>query len=414
MATITGGGSTTQFSLGSDESGSVGASVVGAINGLLGSGTFTRTSSPTVAAAAGQGLAQIATSGAYALPTTTTGLLVTAGAPSATVTGSSGSGNLIAVDNAVGTAASPFVFNTNGGSGTIVTGDGTNLIGTSTVAGAGGYSIQTGSGNDTVVAFSGNNTVAAGAGNNLIGTGTTGTTSNDLVFSAGNDTITGGGVGTDTIIAGTGNTLVAPGSKSLVFLGTTGAATILGGTGTEAISLGTGGGQAGGGSRGGNILAGGTGTAGSTLFGGGNGDVLFARGSAQTVLVASTGNETLSGGASTGNNIFFTGTGSDVLGGGSGNDLFVVGASGSSTIDGGAGADIINFTNRPTGSTANVLINGFRPAEGDRIQLVGYGSGQVAAIVGTAPTNGGTSVTLTDGTKITFAGVTNLSSSNFV
>ena len=415
MATITGGGSATSFSLGLNEATSVAASVIGAINGALALGTLTRVSSPTVAPASGNGLVQLTAAGSYAMPAADTTLLVAPGTLSATVAGSGGTGVNVLVADGVGTVTAPFVYNTNGGSGTIVTGDGTNLIGTTTVPGASSFYIQTGAGNDTVVAFSGNNTVSAGLGNNLIGTGTAGTSSNNLVFASGNDTITGGlGRGSDTVIANGGSTLVSPGAKNLTFLGTTGTATVIGGTGQETVWLGTGGGQAWGGTGGPNILLGGAGTAGSTLVGGANGDTLFARGSGQTVLTAGAGNETLYGGGSSGNNTFYTGPGNDLIGGGTGNDLIVVGASGNATIDGGAGADIVSFTFRPTGSTASVLINNFRPAEGDRVQLAGYGANQVAAIVGTAPSGNGTTVTLTDGTRITFAGVINLSASNFI
>lgn len=415
MATITGGGSTTSFSLGLNDATSVAASVLGAINGALALGTLTRVSSPTVAPGSGNGLVQLNASGTYTMPTADTVLLVGPGTGNATVTGSSAKGVNVLVADGVGTTTAPFVYNTNGGSGSIVTGDGSNVIGTATVPGTGNFYVQAGAGNDTVLAFSGTNTVSAGLGHNLVGTGMAGTTSNNLVFASGTDTITGGtGKGSDTVIANGGATLVSPGSKNLTFLGTTGTATVVGGTGQEIVWLGTGGGQATGGSGGPNILSGGAGSAGSTLFGGASGDMLFARGPGQTVLVAGAGNETLYGGASSGNNTFYTGPGNDVIGGGPGNDLIVVGGTGNATIDGGGGADIISFTSRAAGSTSNVVINNFNPAAGDRVQLLGYGGDQVAAITGTAPSNGSTAVTLTDGTRITFAGVSTLSASSFI
>ena len=413
MSTISGGpGGTTVFSTGSNETTTASASLVAAVNSQLTIGTLTRTS-PTVNPTTGAGFATITGGGSYTLAPADTSAIVLPGAGAVTIQGTGGRNQQILVDTTVAVQ-----FETNGGTGSIVTGDSPAIIGTPSSNG-GAFSITTGNGNDTVDVYTGNNTVSAGLGNNLIGSGVAGSNSSNLIFANGTDIIVAASTstGSDIIIAGSGSTLVSETGKSVTFLGTLGTATVTGGN-NSFIALGFGGGQASGGPGGGNFLYGGTGTAGSTLFGGGNGDVLFARGSGQTVLIAASGNETLQGSASTGNNVFFSGQGTnvnDVIGGGSGNDLIVIGSSGNVTVDGGAGADTINFTNRGAGSsTANVLINGFRPAEGDRVQLIGFGSGQVASIVATTPAGGSTSVTLTDGTKITFGGVTNLNASNFV
>ena len=411
MATISGGnGGQTFVTAGSNDANGQAMAVQTAINNALTAGTLTLSPSPTANPPAGAGLATISAPGTYVLAPANTSFLVNAAAgESATVSGAGGRNQNVLIGEANVT------FFTNGGTGAVVTGDGNEFIGTPTTGG-GQFSVTTGAGNDTVVAFTGNNTVSAGAGNNLIGLGAAGTNSSNLVFASGNDTISGlGGTGSDTIIAGSGSTYVTEGSKSLTFLGGSGSATIIGGTASSLVLLGAGGGEVGGGSNGGNLLYGGTGSAGSTLFGGGNGDVLFARGSGQTLLVAGAGNETLTGSASTGNNIFFTGSGNALVGGGQGNDLVVVGTSGSATIDGGAGADIVSFTNRgPGGSTANVLINGFDPAQGDRVQLSGFSQGEVAAVAGTPSSGGSTSVVLSDGTRVTFGGVASLNPSNFV
>jgi len=104
-------------------------------------------------------------------------------------------------------------FFSNGGSGTVVTGDGNNLLGTPT-SGGGAFTFVAGAGDDTVVAASGDNTISAGTGANLIDTGI----GNNLVYSNGNDTIAGGaGRGTDTVQGGAGSALIAPGSRDLLF-----------------------------------------------------------------------------------------------------------------------------------------------------------------------------------------------------
>ena len=85
----------------------------------------------------------------------------------------------------------------------------------------------------------------------------------------------------------------------------------------------------------------------------------------------------------------------------------------------GAGADLIAIVNGRAGG--NVTINGFRPGNGDHVTLQGYGSSEVANDVANAavtqPTTtsvGFTTITLSDNTKITFNGVTNLNTGNFV
>ena len=404
MATVPAGGFNATFSLGSAEAGSVAANVLGALNAALATGILTRADAPSTPPASGQGLAFVTAPGNYVAAQQNTALIVGAGAGAVGILGSSATGNMILVDTAVGTPAAPFVYNTNGGSGTLVTGDGTAVIGTGTAPSTASFRIQTGAGNDTILAFSGNNTIAAGGGSNVIGTGAAGTTSNNLVFAAGNDTISGGGgKGSDIVIAGGGTTYVTPGNKNLTFIGTTGAATIIGGTGQEYVALGAGGGQAGGGSAGPNALFGGTGSAGSTLFGGANGDVLFARGPGSTVLVAGAGNETLQGGGSTGNNTFITGSGGAVIGSGSGNDVFSVAGTGNATINGGAGQDIYQFAYRPSGSATTVIVNNFK-ASTDKILLSSFAQRPGGAAVTFSPANGGSLAVLADGTKITFVG----------
>ncbi len=419
MATVTGGGATTTFNLGSNEASSVGSALQTLLSQGLTAGTISRTA-PNSNPSTGSGLATVsAPSSQTNLGPAVTNFIVSQAGGSTTVVGSGGQNQRVLIDNTNTT------FNTGGGSGTIVTGDGNNFIGTPT-SGGGAFSITTGTGNDTITAFTGQNTISAGAGNNFIGLGAAGTLASNIVIGTGItgqlDVIVGAGEGSDTIYGSSlgGGVLISETTKRVTFVGSTvtgaGGATVLGGSAPLFISLGSGGGLVSGGSSGNNTLYGGTGSASSALFGGGNGDVLVSRGSGSTLLVAGSGNETLNGGTATGNTTFFTGTGSNLIGGGVGNDYVIVGSSGSATIDGGAGADIVNFTNRGVGgSTANVLINGFRPAEGDRIQLTGFGTPSVAG--GSAPTTqtpGGAQIVLSDGTRITFGGVSSISGSSFV
>ena len=144
--------------------------------------------------------------------------------------------------------------------------------------------------------------------------------------------------------------------------------------------------------------------------------MITARGSSTNLLIAGAGNETLTGAGSTGNNTFYTGSGNASITGGAGADVIFAG-SGSSTIDGGAGADLIAIVNGRSGGS--VVINGFDPSTGDRVTLQGYSAAQLGSALGnaqsvTSSNLASTQISLSDGTKITFAGVTNLSAGSFV
>ena len=76
----------------------------------------------------------------------------------------------------------------------------------------------------------------------------------------------------------------------------------------------------------------------------------------------------------------------------------------SSGARGGGGADTFAFSNGLGGTSANVLIADFTVGT-DRLALVGFGT-NVSSILNTAVTTGGnTSLTLTDGTRVTLVGV---------
>ena len=156
-------------------------------------------------------------------------------------------------------------------------------------------------------------------------------------------------------------------------------------------------------------------TGGTTLFGGENGDLLIARGTSSTALVAGIGNETLTGTGAFGNHIFYgNSVGADSIVGGSGKDIIFIGNN--STIDGGYNTALIVFSAGRNGGT--VQVNGFRPGQGNNAKLQGYRPGEIAAYLANSKTvtvNGlaTTQITLSNGTNIQFVGVTDLKTTNF-
>ncbi len=267
-------------------------------------------------------------------------------------------------------------------------------------------SIQGGAGNDTIIASSGNDTISTGTGSNLVGLGT----GADLLYSMGNDTIIGG-TQTDTVFAA-GNSLTFAGNGGLVFINGSGSAIVIGGTGTgsDIINGGQGGGLFAGGSSGNNVII--AGQQSSTIFGAGSGDLLMAAGPSADMLIAGAGNETLTGVGSSGANTFYAGSGADLLGGGSGNETFI-GGTGSETVIGGSGADMYGLV-AGLSSGGNDLIYGFDAGKGDSILLAGYGAGEQAQALATQQSgSGGTMLTLSDNTHVTFVGVAGLTNADF-
>ncbi len=150
-----------------------------------------------------------------------------------------------------------------------------------------------------------------------------------------------------------------------------------------------------------------------------NGGVLNLVGSgSDNQLVAGAGNETINAAGSTGYNTFFAGSGNSSLIGGSGSDalgetdlpsalsaffeanLFEA-SGGSTTMVGGAGVNDFQFTSGYAGGSD--LIQNWN--SNDQLQFFGYGGNP---IVSQAVSGGSTLITLTDGTRITISGITNL------
>lgn len=293
-------------------------------------------------------------------------------------------------------------FFATGGSGTVAAGSGNNrIVIPSTVSGS--WSINTGDGDDTALGGAGNDTINAGGGHNAIALGE----GNNVVLSTGDDTVTAGS-GAETIAAlGHHKTLVFGNSSQLIFVASDDASTVFGGSGSDTFFGSQGPDLVYGGTGGNNLLFAGTGNA--TLFAGGNGDQLFAMGHKAQALYAAGGNETLSGAFASGADTFYGSAGAVKVFGGDGKDTFVAGT-GSATIDGAINQFV--FTNGEAGGTA--LIQAFKSGQ-DLIDLQGYGPNEIKHALKSQQVVGGQdTITLSDNTRITFAGISSLNASDFI
>jgi Ca2+-binding RTX toxin-like protein len=145
------------------------------------------------------------------------------------------------------------------------------------------------------------------------------------------------------------------------------------------------------------------------VFGGGDGDVIYAEGDRKQELNAGPGASTLFGALAGGDNIFRAGSGNTEIVGGWGNDRFVAGL-GDSTISGGPGKDVYAFIRGSSGG--HDIIWGFDG--NDRIKLEGYGGNAVkVALASQVQVGGGVQITLADSTQVTFMGLSQLTRSDF-
>jgi Ca2+-binding RTX toxin-like protein len=304
--------------------------------------------------------------------------------------------------------AGNLAFFAKGGSGTVVTGGGIDLIGIP-AGDRGNWNIQTGNGTDAIVDDgSGNDTIGAGSGHNFIALGD----GTYQITSVGNDVIAAGAGAATVDASGStnhGSELVYGGSGHLDFIGGAGNATIICSYDTETVRGGSGSLYVTGGRNGDNLLMAGTGHA--TLFGGGNGDTLIAAGSAAQQLHAGSGNETLIGGAAVGPDTFYGGVGKDLITGGEGADTYVAG-SGHTTVNAVGASNVFQFIDGRSGGTMQV--NDLTSASQVHIVLSGYGSHQAAnAVAGQISGANSVTVTLSDHTEVTFENITHLTISNF-
>ena len=367
-----------------------------------------------------------------ALPTGTQLLSDVSSGP-VTVTGAGGAAQVV-----VATGSGGLTYYTGGGSGVVMAdrSTGSNLIVTPT-SGGGQFVVATGSGNDEIVARSGDTSLSGGAGANLFFLGS----GRSLVESAGADTVVAG-AGAATVVGGIDPASADPtvllfgGSGDLTFYEQTGNSTVSGGSGSETVTGGSGHALLFGGAAGHNFEVSGSGS--STLLGGGSGDVLIATGSGNDILAAEGDNATLSGGTSTGNNVYFGGSGHTLIGAGEGNDTlvggsgqstmfagagndFVFGAagggviaagSGNSSLIGGGGSEFYAFFNGRAGGTVDIF---HFNAQTDHVTFEGYDQTQIAADVkAQLSLSGSTYLSLADGTKVFFIGLSHLSMNNVV
>ncbi len=294
-----------------------------------------------------------------------------------------------------------------GGSGTIVTGGGNNLVNIAS-SDTGSWFIAMGNGNDTIRALgSGNDTISLGTGRHAIQLGA----GQNFVETSGTDTILASS-GRETIDASgsNGSQLIYGNASKLFFVGGDGPSSVFGGSGSDTVFGGSGRTLLYGGSGGNNFLQAGTGAA--TLFGGGDGDQLYAAGDARQALHAGSGNETLFGGFASGNDTFYGGSGSDQIFGGLGRNTFVAGT-GAATITASPGSEnMFEFVRGMAGGRELVL--GLTDPSQVLIDLVGYSEHEaMQALAGQVRSGGGVTISLSDHTRITFQNVSGLSRSNF-
>ena len=344
----------------------------------------------------------------------------------------------------VGTGGATYLAG-NETNSTFIAGGGNNVFINS---GTGTYNIATSDGNDTIFSGSGATSIQAGTGSNFVSLG------------SGSDTVTSTGI--DKIFAGSGSdTVNLTASASTVYgssgfltvndtgtgnsiSGGTGMASIIGGTdgsytlsGTSTVFGGTGDTISASGNTtvfagAGNLLVNDTGSS-SLFFVGSTGSATVNAGSASAlvfgvngtnltysgggIVVAGVGNETLNGSGSTQG---FEGFVSNIdsnkatgvsIAGGSGADTLVAGL-GTQTLSGGAGANLFVLAKNGTSDTANpsganITISDFGSSTSNLVGLFGYGAGEVATALGTAANvAGGVQITLGDGSKVTFTGLT--------
>ena len=224
-----------------------------------------------------------------------------------------------------------------------------------------------------------------------------------------------GSYGADTIIGGTGaitvnaiqaNDFVFAGPGALNFVGGQGASTILGNAqGTATITGGAGSvvaiayGQT--------SFTGGAGAATIAAFGG---SVTIHGGSGTGLFVgAAGGNNRITAG--TGNTTIYGGGTGDVLAAGSVGGGILVAGSGAETLIGGAGADLFAVIQ---GKVGNLVVQNFTKGQ-DFFTLSGFATNEATNALASAVTIGGSQhLTLSDGTKILFAGVTGLGAGSFI
>ncbi len=251
----------------------------------------------------------------------------------------------------------------------------------------------TATGNDTVIS-QGTDTIQAGGGA-------------DVVYATGAAATVVGGTGSLTFEGATGNDMVVGGSGSSAIYGGSGSDTFFGGTGSSILVAGSGAG---------NMLLAGLGN--TSLVGGlGKAVMMFGGPGVDSFTGSSGGNDIMVGGA--GGNSFSLTNGDVAFGGpikadtftaGNGTAMITTGAGGaqvylgSGTLTSFEGSGAVDY-NAGKGEGGTTDIVGF--TSHDHITLTGGFTAQDASTAFATATKGsfGTTLNLTDGTKITVFGV---------
>jgi Ca2+-binding RTX toxin-like protein len=284
-----------------------------------------------------------------------------------------------------------------GGTGTVIAGDGNNLIktgnsdGLTIIVGKGHNTIDLQHGNDLVTALGGKQTInLTGDVKSAVITGSGDRTINDTANTAGGAAIT---------VSGGHNTIYA--HQDLSIHATTGVEVHQSGNGTlDFIGAGN------------DLLYLGSGNdtvveAGAATVHGGKGQLWFQGGAGNESVQAGSGNATLFGGS--GHDFFAAGGGFTTMIAGTGDDTFV-GGSHSDLMDGqGAKSNVFEFDKSAHGGFH--VITNFTEGR-DKIDLVGYDT--TSAFNHAQAIGGNTVITLDSGkTEIVLTGFTNLQKSDF-
>jgi hypothetical protein len=376
---------------------------------------YTSSSSPSVVEQ------EISANGSYTLPADTpAGSVYTFDdANGATTITGSGTGDDLLVVGSNPSATPSASYIDMGGNNIITFVDGNN-----------NYTGPTASGNsDLIIAGSGNDSIGAGVGAATVESGT------GHAFIDLQDTLAAGATGNPKSINASDynqfaylddgqNTVVMDGVADVAIANAPGQA-IFGGSGTDLVALVSPPGSTVT-STGNDSVVGGSGS--TSVYDASNGNVIYGGSGTLVVLfadsvdgsvVAGSGTTAVYGesgdtiayftNATTGGAYFVAGTGPEsVDASGSAGSLTMVLGTGNETLVGGSGPTTFNANyDSATGLTGTITINDFGGS--DVFDFVGYSAAQYQAALATGTaTSSGYNITLSDGTTVTFAGVTSI------
>ncbi|MBV9251146.1 MAG: calcium-binding protein [Acetobacteraceae bacterium] len=255
--------------------------------------------------------------------------------------------------------------------------------------------------NATVVAGYGTSNVTASGSNGLIG----GTSGRFNVVDTGTNTTIIGSTGASTVTASGHGLLFGAQSGDLVFYGGAASATVFGSAGSSETLFGAAGGIEYDNMGANATVVGGSGV--STLFGAPGGTITYVGSTGGAQFQALEGNVTFNASGSSSDNLIVGGrdpNGADSLVGGAGKDTLMAG-SGADTLTGGGGNDLFVFFRNMTGGNTDTITDF---TQNDSLLLSGYGTTVTQTLSTAVHSGGNTTVTLSDNTRITFVGVSDL------